>query len=123
MKVVPDERLQKSSLVQTISCSEEQLEELRMIARSTTAGIWRIKRAKIILGTLKGNSVDRLVQEVRVPPMSVVKCQQRFAREGTAYFAKPDRRPTAREANVENILAFLDAPPDPNHSGWDSLRP
>ena len=121
MNVAPDERLQKDSLVQTIACSEAQLEELRMIAHSTTAGIWRIKRAKIILGSLKGNSVDRLVQEVRVPPMSVVKCQQRFAREGMAYFSEPDRRPTTREANVENILTFLDSPPDLSHNGWDSL--
>ena len=98
MNAAPDERLQEDSLVQPIACSEEQLEELRMIARSTTAGIWRIKCAKIILGTLKGNSVDKLVQEVRVPPLSVVKCQQRFAREGTACFAEPDRRPTTREA-------------------------
>jgi hypothetical protein len=38
-----------------------------------------------------------------------------------AYFAEPDRPPTKREANVEQILTFLDSPPELSHSGWDSL--
>ena len=103
------------------SCSEEQIGELREIARSTTAGIWRIKRAKIILGALEGKSVDRLVLDVRVPPVSIIECLRRFAEEGMSYFEKPDRGPTAREASVERILDFLDHPRDPREEGWDTL--
>ncbi len=110
------------STVPTILCSQEQKEELQQIARSTTAGIWRIKRAKIILGTLEGRSVDRLVFDVRVPPLSIIKCQHHFAEEGMAYFFKPDRDPTPREAVVERILAFLEHSPDPSASDWDNLK-
>ncbi len=108
--------------IPTILCSQEQEEELRQIARSTTAGIWRIKRAKIILGTLEGRSVDRLVFDVRVPPLSIIKCQQHFAKEGMAYFSKPDRDPTAREAVIERLLAFLEHSPDRSDSDWDNLK-
>jgi hypothetical protein len=110
------------SVGETVVCSPEQKEQLQRIARSTTAGIWRIKRAKIILGTLEGKSVDRLVLDVRVPPVSIMKCRQRFAKEGMTYFAAPGREPTAREANVEAILAFLEHPPDPSVIEWDSLK-
>lgn len=105
----------------TVVCSAEQREELQSIARSTTAGIWRIKRAKIILGILEGKSIDRLVLEVRVPPLSIIKCRQQFAKAGMAYFAKPDRKPTPREASVERLLVFLEAPPDPSAYEWDAL--
>ncbi len=106
---------------QTIICSAEQREALQRIARSTTAGIWRIKRAKIILGTLEGKSVERLVLEVRVPPLSIIKCQRCFARQGMAYFAEPHRHPTPREASVERLLTFLEDPPDPRDCTWDTL--
>jgi len=109
------------NIVETISCSEEQKEQLQRIAHSTTAGIWRTKRAKIILGTLQGKSVDRLVLEVRVPPLSIIKCRQRFAAEGMAYFATPNRDPTPREASVERILAFLEHHPHPSVIEWDLL--
>lgn len=102
-------------------CSQEQREQLQQIARSTTAGIWRIKRAKIILGTLEGKSVDRLVLDVRVPPRSIIKCRERFAEQGMGYFAAPVRAPTPREANVERILAFLQHPPQPSSPDWDTL--
>ena len=36
-----------------ITCSRQEVEKIEKIARSRTAGIWRIKRAKIILGVLK----------------------------------------------------------------------
>ncbi len=86
---------------------------IKAIAESTTAGIWRIKRAKIILGLWEGLTIDQLVGEVRVPPESIVKCRDEFAARGLAYFDKPSRRPTAREVRVEQVLEFLN---DPSHS-------
>jgi hypothetical protein len=108
-------------VVRVAPCSEAQIEWLREIARSTTAGIWRTKRAKIILGALEGKSVDRLVLEVRVPPVSIIDYMRRFAEEGMGYFETPDRGPTVREASVERILHFLDHPRDPCEEGWDTL--
>ena len=107
--------------VTNVFCSPEQKAQLQEIARSAVAGIWRIKRAKIILGRLEGKSVDRLILEVRVPPLSIIKCLQRFAEEGMSYFSNPDRNPTPREAEVESILAFLEHPPHPKASEWDTL--
>ncbi|MGP8320458.1 MAG: hypothetical protein ACT6FD_06695 [Methanosarcinaceae archaeon] len=105
-----------------ITCSREEIEEIEKIAHSRTAGIWRIKRAKIILGTLEGKTVDRLVLDVRVPPQSIEKCQEKYAKKGLKYFEKSDRRPTQREAAVERMLTFLEKPPHPKSRQWNSLK-
>lgn len=91
---------------------------VREIAQSTNLGICRIKRAKIILGAWDGAPVDRLVLDFRVPPESVARCLSEFAAKGLAYFDTPTRRPTAREARVEQILETLDSPPPPRSKGW-----
>lgn len=94
---------------------------LKRIAGSTAAGVWRIKRAKIILALFAGRSVDEMVMAVRVPPESVARCREGFAKMGVKYFARPDRGPTPREARVERMLAFLDDPPGPRHHDWSRL--
>ena len=104
-----------------IICSRKEIAEIEKIAHSRTAGIWRIKRAKIILGTLEGKTVDKLVLAVRVPPRSIEKCHEKFEKEGLKYFEKPARRPTQREAAVERMLAFLEEPPHPGSRQWNSL--
>lgn len=106
---------------QRIKCSEEQIENLKKIASSTTAGIWRIKRAKIILGALEGRSVSRLVLEVRVPPDTIKKFLERFAKEKMKVFEKPNRRPTSREASVERMLALLEEPPPARSRKWKDV--
>ncbi|MHC1743062.1 MAG: Druantia anti-phage system protein DruA [Syntrophobacteraceae bacterium] len=105
-----------------IACSEEEIRQLEALAASRTAGIWRIKRAKIILGTLAGKNVERLVKETRVPPRSIARCLQDFARQRMLLFKVPQRGPTPREASVERILAFLEQPPPPTDPEWDSLK-
>lgn len=102
--------------------SFEELERLKKIATSQTTGIWRIKRAKIILGTLANKSIERLVLEVRVPPESIIKCQAGFANEGLKYLEYPDRRPTQRETNVERILRCLENPPQADSKLWDIIK-
>ena len=92
---------------------------LKDIADSTTAGIWRIKRAKIVLGYWKGRTVDQLVLDVRVPPESVTRCIRDFNRKGLAYFDKPDRKPTDRELRVERVLSFLESPPNLKSHRWN----
>lgn len=105
----------------SIECSEEEKLQLQALAGSTTAGIWRVKRAKIILGAMEGKTVDQLVLLTRVPPRSIVRCCQDFAQQRMDYFKNPDRAPTVREASVERILAFLDQPRSPTHPDWSSL--
>jgi hypothetical protein len=94
---------------------------IKALAKSTNAGIWRIKRAKIILGQWEGRTVDELVLDVRVPPESVAKCLEGFAAHGMAFFDKPSRKPTAREARVERMLALLDDPPHRRAKQWREL--
>lgn len=98
-----------------------QRRQLEAIAKSRTAGIWRIKRAKIVLGTLEGKSVQRMVTGVRVPPESIMKCQKAFSEQGMAFFKTPDRVPTSREAGVENLLTFLESPPPKRSPRWNTL--
>lgn len=87
------------------------LRNVEKIAGSRTSGIWRIKRAKIILLTNENESVERIVLEVRVPPESVIKCRESFAHLGIKYFCRPRRNPTRREAAVERMLAILESLP------------
>jgi hypothetical protein len=105
----------------SLTCSEEEIEQLKELARSTTVGIWRIKRAKILLGVLEGIDPARLMYQVRVPVLSIVKCLGEFTKHRMAYFERPGRRPTAREAAVERMLAFHDNPPESSNL-WDTLR-
>jgi len=67
-----------------ITCSRKDIEKIEKIARCRTAGIWRIKRAKIILGTLERKTVDKIVLDVRVPPRSSRRCTTRLFRLGEA---------------------------------------
>jgi hypothetical protein len=92
----PSPKSKKIDITETLSCSTEEQERLQKMAQSTTAGIWQSKRAKIILGLLEGKSVDQLVLEVRVPPLSIIRCRQEFAAEGMTYFNQPKRAPTER---------------------------
>jgi len=108
--------------IQEFNSSQEQKEELRKIASSTSAGIWRIKRAKIILGALEGKGIERLVLDVRIVPESIIKCLRRFSEEGMRFFDNPDRKPTPREAAVERMLDLLDYPPPPRSKQWDNVR-
>lgn len=87
-----------------ITCSEEEIRKIGMIARSRTAGIWRIKRAKIILGALEGINIDQLVLDVRVPPETIKKFLKNFPANGLKSLDKPDRKPTSREVPVEKML-------------------
>ena len=108
--------------IQEFTCSEKQKEELRKIASSTSAGIWSIKRAKIILGVLEGKSIERLVLDVRVVPESIIKCLKRFPEEGMKFFDSPNRRPTLRETTVERMLDLLDHPPPPRSKRWNDVK-
>lgn len=105
----------------SIPRSPALVEQVSAIARSRAVGIWRIKRAKVILGLWDGKSIDELVTEVRVPPTSIERCRDQFAVEGIAYFDQPDRAPTARESRVERMLLFLEDPPGSAAKNWDRL--
>ena len=120
------ERLVRENNIRTkileISRNPLDLEKIEKIAASRTAGIWRIKRAKIILGTLKGKSIEKMVLEVRVPPESVLKCQVSFAEQGLKYFDHPSRKPTGRETTVEHMLAFLENPLSERSTHWKKIN-
>ena len=95
---------------------------IEAISKSRTAGIWRIKRAKIILGSVEGKKVQKMVTDLRVPPDSIVKCQNNFLNRGMDYFKIPDRSPTSREVKVEEMLHFLESPPSKQSSRWRTVR-
>ena len=104
-----------------ITCSQDEIKKIRTIARSRTAGIWRIKRAKVVLGALEARSIDRLVLDIRVPPETIKKCLKSFASNGLKFFEKPDKNPTTREAAVEEMLAFLEQQAHPRSKKWNKL--
>lgn len=105
----------------SLTCSDEEIAQLKALAGSTTAGLWRIKRAKVLLGTLEGTGVVRLMHQVRVPAKSIEKCIEEFTRRRMSYFDQPSRSPTEREASVERMLAFLEQPPPLSSELWDTL--
>jgi hypothetical protein len=101
-----------------IHCSSEQKKELERMAKSRTLGIWRMKRAKVILGTLDGKALERLVLDVRVPPETIVKCVEAFSKQGIKSLQNPTRRPTARETRVEKMLKMLEKPSKQKGQDW-----
>ena len=119
-KRLPDEQLRQK--IRVIVETGNTLDRLQHIAVSRTAGIWRIKRSKIILGFLDGLGIKKLVTKVRVPPESIIRCLNRFAQKGLKYFDHPERKPSLREAHVEQILAFLEISPDPGSKQWRLLK-
>ncbi len=119
-KWLPDEQLRQQ--IRLIVETGNTMVRLQNIAVSRTAGIWRIKRGKIILGFLDGLGIEKLVTKVRVPPESIAKCLNRFARKGLQYFDHPERKPTKREMRVEQMLAFLEASPRPGSNRWRLVK-
>jgi hypothetical protein len=117
---LPDEQLRQQ--IRVIVETGNTMDRLQNFAVSRTAGIWRIKRSKIILGFLDGLGIEKLVTKVRVPPESIVKCLKRFAQKGLQYFDHPERKPTKRETLVEQMLAFLEASPDPGSKPWRLIK-
>ena len=79
-----DERSRTERYARVIKrCADaETRKEVERLANSRTARIWRTKRAKIVLATANGRPVERLVLEVRVPPQSVVLCQEVLRKTG-----------------------------------------
>ena len=102
---LPDEQLRQQ--IRVIVETGNTMDRLQNFAVSRTAGIWRIKRSKIVLGFLDGLGIKKLVTKVRVPPESIIKCLNRFAQKGLKYFDHPERKPTLREAHVEQMLALF----------------
>ncbi len=105
-----------------IAFTRDESEKIQQIAASTGAGIWRIKRAKILLGFVNGRTVEQLVLDVRVVPESIRKCVRRFSTERMKFFEKPGREPTGREASSERVLTFLNNPPPPGSKKWDKVK-
>lgn len=104
-----------------VHCSDEDKARLLEMAQSRTIGIWRMKRAKVILGALSGKTLERLVVDIRVPPESIVKCAEAFSKEGLACLQHPPRKPTSREARVEKMLEMLEKPSKQKGSDWRSF--
>jgi hypothetical protein len=119
-KWLPDEKLRQK--IRVIVETGQTMIRLQNFAVSRTAGIWRIKRSKIILGFLDGLGIEKLVTKVRVPPESIVKCLNRFAQMELQYFDHPERKPTKREMSVEHMLAFLEASPAPGSKRWRLIK-
>ena len=111
----------ESDTATSLRCSEAEIEQLKELACSTTAGIWRIKRAKALLGAIDGISAERLMYQVRVPVKTIVKCLKDFSQLRMAYFDRPDRPPTPREAAVEKMLDLLNDPPSPSSDKWENF--
>jgi hypothetical protein len=101
-----------------IHCSSEQKNELEKTAESRSLGIWRMKRAKVILGALEGKTLERLVLDVRVPPETIVKCVAAFSKQGTESLRNPTRKPTQRETRVEKMLGMLETPSKQKGRDW-----
>lgn len=112
MTINPDEPV-------PLTCSDEDKERLKALARSTTAGIWRIKRAKALLGIMESIRPSRLMYQIRVPVRSIIKCIEQFKQHGMACFDEPERAPTEREERVEKMLAFLEKAPPFSCKSWD----
>ncbi len=119
-KSTPEGRAAPILRLPHIDCSTDEKKKLEEMAQSTLC-IWRIKRAKVILGTLEGKTLESLVVDVRVPPETIVKCVEAFSKQGIKSLRHPTRKPTWRETRVEKMLDMLEKPSNRKGTDWKSF--
>lgn len=106
----------------TISCGQEDRQELERLAGSRTDSKLRVERAQIILGCLAGRRVREIASQCHTRPNTVIKWRQRFVAHGmTGLLDAP--RPGARrrydEAFRKRVLAVLEQPAPAGQANWD----
>jgi transposase len=106
----------------TISCGQEDRQELERLAGSRTDSKQRVERAQIILGCLAGRRVREIASQCHTRPNTVIKWRQRFVSHGMRGLQdapRPGARRRYDEAFRKRVLAVLEQPAPAGQASWD----
>jgi transposase len=107
-----------------LSCSPQDRAELERRARSRTAPVRGVERAKIVLACLSGEPQAQIAARLSTRPNTVSKWRIRFAKEGIAGLADAPRsgKPKTYGPDLRTkLLAVIETPPPKGQARWDGL--
>ncbi|MBF0161751.1 MAG: helix-turn-helix domain-containing protein [Magnetococcales bacterium] len=102
-------------------CQKDALQALHALAYSETAGVRPIKRARMVLACIGGETRQSVANRFQTPVRAVAAWCDRFARSGVnGLLDKPRRgRPPLYDAEFRAaVLQLLDGPPPAGRKGW-----
>jgi transposase len=105
-----------------LSCTAEEMDELKHLSRSRSGEVRLAERARMVLGCLQGKRNDEVAREVGVRPNTVGLWRQRFAARGLPGLRDEPRsgKPTKYGAELrDRVLAQLELPPPAGMASWD----
>lgn len=103
-------------------CSGEDRRTLEMWAHSRTEEARLVERARIIIGCLEGRSVNRIAQDLKIRPNTVIDWRHRFEEGGIEALRDRPRsgKPPHYGAEFRNqVLALLEQSAPPGQTTWD----
>jgi len=105
-----------------LSCSPHDRAELERLARSRTAPVRGVERAKIVLACLSGEPQAQIATRLSSGPNTVSKWRIRFAQQGIAGLADAPRsgKPKTYGPDLRTkLLAVIETPPPKGQARWD----
>jgi transposase len=111
-----------SRKARSIECSPEDRQELEKKARSTSAELREVMRAKMVLGCLEGKTMIQIARELQVRPNTVILWRDRFAQcgiKGLRDVPRPGKPVTYGPEFRNKVLKLLEETPPAGQSCWD----
>lgn len=109
---------------QVLTCSENDLKELRRISRSHSEPKRRVDRARIILACLENDNQTKVAMDLGTRPNTVGKWRARFVLHGIAGLddaARSGKPQTVGKDLRTKILKLLETPPPKGQAAWDGI--
>jgi transposase len=106
----------------TVACDPKERQQLEKWARSRTESRQRSDRARMILGCIRGQSVQEVADQCRTRPNTVMKWRDRFLAQrlpGLADAPRPGAKRIYDTAFRQQVLATLELPPPAGQATWD----
>jgi len=111
-----------SKVARIISCGAEERKALERIATSRREEARLVSRAKMVLGCLDGEAVNRVARRLAVRPNTVIKWRDRFGAAGMSGLVDQPRSGKPAHYGSEfrrQVLAVLEQPPPKGQASWD----
>lgn len=111
--------------LEPVRLTPEQRAELTSLVRATHAAAGLVKRAQIVLALADGESYASISGRLRVPPSTITRWKQRYAKGGLPglHDAPRSGRPKRVGAQLEaKIIAETQKPPPSPFTHWSAPR-
>ena len=108
-----------------IQLSAEEESTLREWTRKATSEQRLVDRARIILLSHQGMTVEKIAERLQTRPARVSKWRQRFAEgrlNALSDAARPGKPHTYTEETERRVLGLLDQPPPDGYAQWNGPR-